>query len=80
MIISVIGKGPRSGRTGDMADHRLGKLQIKLVCSIGSTNGKCILWKVMKNDIIFPAGILQFPFFDFDADDASNYVVPSVAQ
>ncbi len=25
------------------------------------------------NDITFPAGILQFPFFDFDADDALNY-------
>ncbi|WP_300603668.1 M13 family metallopeptidase [Niabella sp.] len=26
-----------------------------------------------KNDINFPAGILQFPFFDKDADDAVNY-------
>ena len=25
------------------------------------------------NDITFPAGILQFPFFDFEADDAVNY-------
>ncbi|MEO5984048.1 MAG: M13 family metallopeptidase [Ferruginibacter sp.] len=25
------------------------------------------------NDITFPAGILQFPFFDFNADDAVNY-------
>lgn len=25
------------------------------------------------NEVIFPAGILQFPFFDFDADDAVNY-------
>src|SRR5579871_1644458 len=25
------------------------------------------------NDITFPAGILQFPFFNFDADDALNY-------
>ncbi len=25
------------------------------------------------NEITFPAGILQFPFFDFDADDAVNY-------
>ncbi|MGZ3753035.1 MAG: M13 family metallopeptidase [Mucilaginibacter sp.] len=25
------------------------------------------------NDITFPAGILQFPFFDKDADDAINY-------
>jgi putative endopeptidase len=25
------------------------------------------------NEIVFPAGILQFPFFDFDADDAINY-------
>jgi putative endopeptidase len=25
------------------------------------------------NEIVFPAGILQFPFFDFDADDALNY-------
>jgi putative endopeptidase len=25
------------------------------------------------NDINFPAGILQFPFFDFDADNAINY-------
>jgi putative endopeptidase len=26
-----------------------------------------------KNDITFPAGILQFPFFDKNADDAINY-------
>jgi Predicted metalloendopeptidase len=25
------------------------------------------------NDVTFPAGILQFPFFDFEADDAVNY-------
>lgn len=25
------------------------------------------------NEIVFPAGILQFPFFDFNADDAVNY-------
>jgi putative endopeptidase len=25
------------------------------------------------NEIVFPAGILQFPFFDFGADDAVNY-------
>jgi len=25
------------------------------------------------NEIVFPAGILQYPFFDFDADDAVNY-------
>lgn len=25
------------------------------------------------NEIAFPAGILQFPFFDFSADDAVNY-------
>jgi putative endopeptidase len=26
-----------------------------------------------RNEILFPAGILQFPFFDFNADDAVNY-------
>ncbi|MES2111025.1 MAG: M13 family metallopeptidase [Bacteroidota bacterium] len=26
-----------------------------------------------KNEIVFPAGILQFPYFDFAADDAINY-------
>lgn len=26
-----------------------------------------------KNEIVFPAGILRFPFFDFEADDAINY-------
>jgi putative endopeptidase len=25
------------------------------------------------NEIVFPAGILQFPFYDFNADDAINY-------
>jgi putative endopeptidase len=25
------------------------------------------------NEIVFPAGILQYPFFDVDADDAVNY-------
>lgn len=25
------------------------------------------------NEIVFPAGILQFPFFDFNSDDAINY-------
>lgn len=27
----------------------------------------------VKNEIVFPAGILQFPFFDPNADDAVNY-------
>ena len=27
----------------------------------------------VRNEISFPAGILQFPFFDFGADDAVNY-------
>ena len=27
----------------------------------------------VNNEIAFPAGILQFPFFDFSADDAVNY-------
>lgn len=27
----------------------------------------------INNEIVFPAGILQFPFFDFGADDAINY-------
>ncbi len=26
-----------------------------------------------KNEIVFPAGILQYPYFDFAADDAINY-------
>jgi putative endopeptidase len=25
------------------------------------------------NEVVFPAGILQFPYFDFEADDAINY-------
>ncbi len=27
----------------------------------------------LKNEVVFPAGILQFPFFDFKADAAINY-------
>lgn len=27
----------------------------------------------LRNEIVFPAGILQTPFFDLDADDAANY-------
>ena len=27
----------------------------------------------LKNEIVFPAAILRFPFFDFEADDAINY-------
>jgi putative endopeptidase len=27
----------------------------------------------INNEVVFPAGILQFPFFDFTADDAVNY-------
>ncbi|MCK5077875.1 MAG: M13 family metallopeptidase, partial [Calditrichia bacterium] len=30
-------------------------------------------YSTAKNEIIFPAGILQPPFFSFDADDAVNY-------
>ena len=30
-------------------------------------------YNASNNEIVFPAGILQFPFFDFDADDAVNY-------
>ncbi|HEX3383690.1 MAG TPA: M13 family metallopeptidase, partial [Mucilaginibacter sp.] len=30
-------------------------------------------YNATKNEIVFPAGILQFPFFDNDADDAINY-------
>ena len=30
-------------------------------------------YSAVNNEIAFPAAILQFPFFDFDADDAVNY-------
>ena len=30
-------------------------------------------YNAVNNEIAFPAGILQFPFFDFGADDAVNY-------
>ena len=30
-------------------------------------------YQPQKNEIVFPAGILRFPFFDFAADDAINY-------
>ncbi len=30
-------------------------------------------YSAVNNDIVFPAGILQFPFFDLEADDAVNY-------
>lgn len=30
-------------------------------------------YSAVMNEIVFPAGILQFPFFDNDADDAINY-------
>jgi putative endopeptidase len=30
-------------------------------------------YNAANNEIVFPAGILQFPFFDFGADDAVNY-------
>ncbi len=30
-------------------------------------------YHLQKNEIVFPAGILRFPFFDFEADDAINY-------
>lgn len=30
-------------------------------------------YRASNNEIAFPAGILQFPFFDFGADDAVNY-------
>ena len=30
-------------------------------------------YNATNNEITFPAGILQFPFFDFEADDAVNY-------
>lgn len=30
-------------------------------------------YNATNNEIVFPAGILQFPFFDKNADDAINY-------
>ena len=30
-------------------------------------------YSAQKNEIVFPAGILRSPFFDFNADDAINY-------
>lgn len=30
-------------------------------------------YNATNNEIVFPAGILQFPFYDFGADDAINY-------
>lgn len=30
-------------------------------------------YSAQKNEIVFPAGILRFPFFDAEADDAINY-------
>jgi putative endopeptidase len=30
-------------------------------------------YNAANNEVVFPAGILQFPFFDFGADDAVNY-------
>ncbi len=30
-------------------------------------------YSATRNEIVFPAGILQHPFFDFNADDAVNY-------
>lgn len=30
-------------------------------------------YSAQKNEIVFPAAILRFPFFDFEADDAINY-------
>ncbi len=30
-------------------------------------------YNATNNEIVFPAGILQFPFYDFNADDAVNY-------
>lgn len=30
-------------------------------------------YRANTNEIVFPAGILRFPFFDFEADDAINY-------
>lgn len=36
------------------------------------SNSKRLL-QCHENEIVFPAGILQFPFFDAKADDALNY-------
>ena len=30
-------------------------------------------YDISTNEICFPAGILQYPFFDMEADDAFNY-------
>ena len=37
-----------------------------------TANSECIL-QPNRNEIVFPAGILQPPFFDPNADDAVNY-------
>ena len=68
-----IGNRQRAGKWAyqDMVD-RLGKPVDKTRWSTTAPTVNAF-YNATNNDITFPAGILQFPFFDFDADDAVNY-------
>ncbi|AYL96979.1 M13 family metallopeptidase [Mucilaginibacter celer] len=51
---------------------RLGKPVDKTAWGITPSTIKAY-YNSANNEIVFPAGIMQFPFFDFNADDAVNY-------
>ncbi len=52
--------------------HRLGKGVDKAEWNMTPSTVNAY-YSPQKNEIVFPAGILRAPFFDFNADDALNY-------
>ena len=68
-----IGNKQRAGKWAyNEMVHRIGKPVDKTLWGFTPPTVNAS-YNANNNEITFPAGILQFPFFDFDADDAVNY-------
>jgi len=75
----TINKGTYYANEQSIAEHTYTKMISKLGKPVDKTEWGMTpptvnaYYNPLFNEIVFPAGILQFPFFDPDADDAINY-------